>query len=43
MHQAVAELQAKNIKTIDVTMDWWRRHQDIEKANIETAKLVAGH
>jgi ABC-type Fe3+ transport system substrate-binding protein len=43
MHQAVAELQAKNIKTIDVTMDWWRSHQDIEKANIETAKLVAGH
>lgn len=43
MHQAVAELQAKGIKTIDVTMDWWRSHQDIEKANIETAKLVAGH
>jgi len=43
MHQAVAELSAKNIKTIDVTMDWWRSHADIEKANIETAKLVAGH
>ncbi len=43
MHQAVAELQAKGIKTIDVTMDWWRSHPDIEKANIELAKLVAGH
>ncbi len=43
MHQAVASLQAKGIKTIDVTMDWWRSHQDIEKANIELAKLVAGH
>lgn len=43
MHQAVAALQAKGIKTIDVTIDWWRSHQDIEKANIELAKLVAGH
>jgi len=42
MHRAVADLQAKGIKTIDVTMDWWRSHQDIEKANIELAKLVAG-
>lgn len=42
-HQAVEALKAKGVKTIDVTMDWWRSHQDIEKANIELAKLVARH
>ncbi len=42
MHQAVAELTAKGIKTIDVTMDWWRSHPGIDKANEEMAKLVAG-
>ena len=43
MRQAVQQLQAQNIKTIDVTMDWWRSHPGIEKANIDLAKLVAGH
>ena len=43
MHQAVQQLQAQNIKTIDVTMDWWRSHPGIEKENIDLAKLVAGH
>jgi ABC-type Fe3+ transport system substrate-binding protein len=43
MHQAVAALNAKDVKTIDVTMDWWRGHSDIDKANQELAKLVAGH
>ena len=39
---AVEALKAKGVKTIDVTMDWWRSHPDIEKANIELARLVAG-
>jgi ABC-type Fe3+ transport system substrate-binding protein len=43
MHQAVAELTAKGIKTIDVTMDWWRSHPGIDKENEAMAKLVAGH
>jgi ABC-type Fe3+ transport system substrate-binding protein len=43
MHQAVAALNAQGIKTIDVTMDWWRSHQGIDKQNEELAKLVAGH
>lgn len=43
MHQAVQQLQAQNIKTIDVTMDWWRSHPGIDKENTDLAKLVAGH
>ena len=43
MHQAVAALNTEGIKTIDVTMDWWRSHPGIDKANQELAKLVAGH
>ena len=43
MHQAVAALNARGIKTIDVTMDWWRSHPGIDKANEALAKLVAGH
>lgn len=39
----VAELKARGVKTIDVTMDWWRSHEGIEKQNAELAKLVAGH
>lgn len=43
MHQAVAALNARGVKTIDVTMDWWRSHPGIDKANQALAKLVAGH
>ncbi len=43
MHQEVAALTAQGIKTIDVTLDWWRGHPGIDKANQELAKLVAGH
>jgi ABC-type Fe3+ transport system substrate-binding protein len=43
MHQAVQKLQADGVKTIDVTMDWWRGHEDIDKQNQALAKLVAGH
>ncbi|HEY3919346.1 MAG TPA: extracellular solute-binding protein [Stellaceae bacterium] len=43
MHQAVAALNAHGVKTIDVTMDWWRSHPGIDKANEALAKLVAGH
>lgn len=43
VHQQVQQLQAQGIKTIDVTMDWWRSHPGIEQANIALAKLVAGH
>jgi ABC-type Fe3+ transport system substrate-binding protein len=40
MHQ---KLQAGGVKTIDVTMDWWRSHPGIDKQNEALAKLVAGH
>ena len=40
MHQAVQKLHDEGIKTIDVTMDWWRSHQGIDKQNEELAKLV---
>jgi ABC-type Fe3+ transport system substrate-binding protein len=43
MHKAVQKLQAEGIKTIDVTMDWWRSHPGIDKQNEGLAKLVAGH
>ena len=43
MHQAVAALTVRGIKTIDVTMDWWRSHPGIDKENEALAKLVAGH
>jgi ABC-type Fe3+ transport system substrate-binding protein len=43
MHQAVQKLQGEGVKTIDVTMDWWRGHQGIDKQNEELAKLVARH
>jgi ABC-type Fe3+ transport system substrate-binding protein len=42
MHQAVAALNARGVKTIDVTMDWWRSHPGIDKQNEALAKLVAG-
>ena len=43
IRQQVQALHARGIKTIDVTMDWWRGHPGIEQANIALAKLVAGH
>jgi ABC-type Fe3+ transport system substrate-binding protein len=43
MHQAVEKLKAEGVTTIDVTMDWWRSHQGIDKQNEELAKLVAHH
>jgi hypothetical protein len=39
----VEKLKAEGIKTIDVTMDWWRSHEGIDKENQALAKLVAHH
>ena len=41
MHRQLEALEAKGIKPLPVTIDWWRAHPGIDKANAELAKLVA--
>ena len=36
----VAELTAKNVKFTDVTIDWWKTNQGVEKAHLELTKII---
>ena len=42
MHQAVQKLQADGVKTIDVTMDWWRGHRGHRQAEPGTGEARRG-
>jgi ABC-type Fe3+ transport system substrate-binding protein len=36
----VAELTAKGVKFTDVTIDWWKTNQGVEKAHLELTKII---
>ena len=36
----VAELSAKGVKFTDVTIDWWKTNQGVEKAHLELTKII---
>ncbi len=36
----VQDLTAKGVKFTDVTIDWWKTNQGIEKAHLELTKII---
>jgi ABC-type Fe3+ transport system substrate-binding protein len=36
----VAELSAQGVKFTDVTIDWWKTNQGVEKAHLELTKII---
>ena len=38
--EAVKELQGKGVKFTDVTIDWWKTNQGIEKDHLELTKII---
>jgi ABC-type Fe3+ transport system substrate-binding protein len=40
IHKEVSDAEAKGIKFIDVTIDWWRSHANLDAQNNALAKLV---